>query len=196
MTPSSESKTKITLKWVGCFLAWTALGGAIFVIFSLFGDRTRPFETEQKNRVSVKIETEIPVVEEVPSANATVLFSPAWEAAFSSGDVGCKLGRKRYVWRPCGFGSNVLRELYEMLPYSIRYKMPILLIRSITISPTILCDSYHTLLSILCSKSVHRDSIVFTLDVVFFLNVFSDEVAWIILSIILQYTISFFIFCW
>ena len=39
-----------------------------------------------------------------------VLFSPEWEEVYSSMKVGCHLGRKRYVWRPCGVGSNILRE--------------------------------------------------------------------------------------
>ena len=38
------------------------------------------------------------------------LFSPEWEKVYSSGRIGCHLGRKRYVWRPCGFGSNIVRE--------------------------------------------------------------------------------------
>lgn len=39
-----------------------------------------------------------------------LLFSPEWEKAYSSSRTGCHLGRKRYVWRPCGFGSNIVRE--------------------------------------------------------------------------------------
>lgn len=39
-----------------------------------------------------------------------LLFSPEWEKVYSSGRIGCHLGRKRYVWRPCGFGSNIVRE--------------------------------------------------------------------------------------
>lgn len=45
------------------------------------------------------------------SHNETTLFSPEWEANWESRGVGCNMGRKRYVWRPCGFGSNVIREL-------------------------------------------------------------------------------------
>lgn len=39
------------------------------------------------------------------------MFSPEWEASFPSGKAGCIRGRKRYVWRPCGFGSNIIHLL-------------------------------------------------------------------------------------
>lgn len=42
--------------------------------------------------------------------NSTGLFSREWEAMYGSGHVGCDLGRKRYYWRPCGLGSNIIRE--------------------------------------------------------------------------------------
>lgn len=38
------------------------------------------------------------------------LFSEAWEEQYASGSFGCGLGRKRFTWRQCGFGSNILRE--------------------------------------------------------------------------------------
>lgn len=38
------------------------------------------------------------------------LFSEAWEEQHLAGAVGCDLGRKRYFWRQCGLGSNILRE--------------------------------------------------------------------------------------
>ncbi|CAM9656415.1 unnamed protein product [Scytosiphon promiscuus] len=39
------------------------------------------------------------------------LFSKEWEENYGSGHVGCDLGRKRYYWRPCGFGSNIVHLL-------------------------------------------------------------------------------------
>ncbi|CAM9470553.1 unnamed protein product, partial [Hapterophycus canaliculatus] len=39
------------------------------------------------------------------------LFSKEWEESYGSGHAGCDLGRKRYYWRPCGFGSNVVHLL-------------------------------------------------------------------------------------
>ena len=43
------------------------------------------------------------------------LFSAEWEKVYSSGRIGCHLGRKRYVWRPCGFGSNIVRKSGPMV---------------------------------------------------------------------------------
>ncbi|CAM9552176.1 unnamed protein product [Ectocarpus sp. 4 AP-2014] len=43
--------------------------------------------------------------------NSTGLFSREWEAMYASGHVGCDLGRKRYYWRPCGLGSNIVHLL-------------------------------------------------------------------------------------
>ncbi|CAM9512138.1 unnamed protein product [Ectocarpus fasciculatus] len=43
--------------------------------------------------------------------NSTGLFSREWEAMYGSGHVGCDLGRKRYYWRPCGLGSNIVHLL-------------------------------------------------------------------------------------
>eukprot|EP00903_Cladosiphon_okamuranus_P021622 g19881.t1 len=39
------------------------------------------------------------------------LFSQAWEEQYGSRDMGCDLGRKRYYWRQCGLGSNILHLL-------------------------------------------------------------------------------------
>lgn len=38
------------------------------------------------------------------------LFSEAWEERYGSEAIGCDLGRKRYYWRQCGLGSNILRK--------------------------------------------------------------------------------------
>lgn len=46
------------------------------------------------------------------TVGAPALFSKEWEEQYSSGNVGCTLGRKRYYWRQCGIGSNIVRKCY------------------------------------------------------------------------------------
>lgn len=37
----------------------------------------------------------------------TKLFSEKWVEEYSGDDLGCEMGRGRYTWRSCGFGSNI-----------------------------------------------------------------------------------------
>lgn len=64
------------------------------------------------------------------------LFSPEWEKMYSSARIGCHLGRKRYVWRPCGFGSNIVREWVWGLLFS--FVRDALLVASVSL-PRTLC---------------------------------------------------------
>lgn len=59
------------------------------------------------------------------NGNATAapleLFSEAWEEQYGSGRIGCELGRKRYYWRQCGLGSNIL-HLLNAFVYALAVK--------------------------------------------------------------------------
>ncbi|CAN0067173.1 unnamed protein product [Pylaiella littoralis] len=55
------------------------------------------------------------------TSGVPALFSKEWEEQYTSGPVGCDLGRKRYVWRQCGFGSNIV-HLMNAFVYGIAVK--------------------------------------------------------------------------
>lgn len=44
------------------------------------------------------------------AAAAGRLFSPEWATQYWSENVGCTLGRQKYLWRNAGFGSNINSE--------------------------------------------------------------------------------------
>lgn len=38
------------------------------------------------------------------------IFSKEWVEQYNADALGCEMGRGRYTWRGCGFGSNVNRK--------------------------------------------------------------------------------------